>query len=600
MGPRALSVPFAPPAPTSHTPKSTLAPRVGGFAFAQPLSTAPDIAWHGPSFQQQQQQPHPPPLVCSAATFPHFPGPQTLLRRVGPLGGGCFRVVHLKDDGSVPRAAVERRPRSGLHPRAPQDKTKAHGSERQWLCTSTDACVLSAPLQCVCGNRPAPHKPTAPGAAAYHTQRGTVMPRTPHILCTSGGGGGGGGIPLTPQDRHAALHDRLCVSDVRSAFGGQQVKHSVPRNDPLAGLQFAVHSPQMVALEPHYEHEGGGEEGPTSGWECVACAGGGEGAGGAQGAQGVAWGVGWYRSTHPMGPLEPPPHAPRTPCTSFRRAVLKNPNYFLVQASPQGPPTASRQVPSANHHQPPTANRRQAPPIVQSCCCGLVSWPCLGHEAASIPVNVRFCWRYEPLSFFLPLRTALPPPATTPLYPPVRDVAPGAWGPEEALGVRRVEEGGWHHNGTGAGRTQKDVIPHEQQLLERGPVELSAQLPHRHLPVDDLVALPNVLKGGADDPCATHKCAAGGPPPGATAPAPGVLRPAPGRAGSSPGSGARRLQHVPVGGKGGNAMKAECTRRYEVRPSATTRFGDGSTTANSFVLCTNGNLPCIWCTNLLC
>ena len=47
-------------------------------------------------------------------------------------------------------------------------------------------------------------------------------------------------------------------------------------------------------------------------------------------------------------------------------------------------------------HQPPTANRRQPPPIVQYGFCGLVSCPCLAHEAESVPVNVRFCWCYEP------------------------------------------------------------------------------------------------------------------------------------------------------------------------------------------------------------
>ena len=33
-----------------------------------------------------------------------------------------------------------------------------------------------------------------------------------------------------------------------------------------------------------------------------------------------------------------------------------------------------------------------------SCFCGLVSGPCLDHEAESGPANVRFCWRYEPFS----------------------------------------------------------------------------------------------------------------------------------------------------------------------------------------------------------
>ena len=72
------------------------------------------------------------------------------------------------------------------------------------------------------------------------------------------------------------------------------------------------------------------------------------------------------------------------------KAVLKLPHPFLLRTAPKDhePPTANRQPPTANRHQPPT--------IVQSCFCGVVSCPCLGHEAESVPVNVRFCWRYEP------------------------------------------------------------------------------------------------------------------------------------------------------------------------------------------------------------
>ena len=44
--------------------------------------------------------------------------------------------------------------------------------------------------------------------------------------------------------------------------------------------------------------------------------------------------------------------------------------------------------------------------IVQSCFCGFVSCTCLDHEAESVPVNVRFCSRYEGF-FFLLLRTPL-------------------------------------------------------------------------------------------------------------------------------------------------------------------------------------------------
>ena len=58
------------------------------------------------------------------------------------------------------------------------------------------------------------------------------------------------------------------------------------------------------------------------------------------------------------------------------------------------PPTANRQ--------PPTTNRGQPPPTVQYRFCGLVSCPCLDHEAESVPVNVRFCWHCKP--FLFPLK----------------------------------------------------------------------------------------------------------------------------------------------------------------------------------------------------
>ena len=89
------------------------------------------------------------------------------------------------------------------------------------------------------------------------------------------------------------------------------------------------------------------------------------------------------------------------------RAVLKNPHFFFVKDSLQGqppgttnrqPPTANRQSPTADR-QPPTANR-QPPTTVQYCFCGFVSCPCLDHETESVPVNVRFCGRYEPFFLF--------------------------------------------------------------------------------------------------------------------------------------------------------------------------------------------------------
>ena len=66
-------------------------------------------------------------------------------------------------------------------------------------------------------------------------------------------------------------------------------------------------------------------------------------------------------------------------------------------ASPQGPPTATPTAdrPTTDCQPPSAANRHQLPTIVQYCFCGFVSCPCL-EEAESVPVNVRFYWRYEP------------------------------------------------------------------------------------------------------------------------------------------------------------------------------------------------------------
>ena len=106
-----------------------------------------------------------------------------------------------------------------------------------------------------------------------------------------------------------------------------------------------------------------------------------------------------------------------------RGAVLESPDFFFfVKDTPRGQPTAHRRQPpptarqllTAHRHpppttanrQPPTANRqpppttiRQPPTVDQYCFCGLVSCPCLAHEAKSGPVNVHFCCRHEPFSF---------------------------------------------------------------------------------------------------------------------------------------------------------------------------------------------------------
>ena len=91
--------------------------------------------------------------------------------------------------------------------------------------------------------------------------------------------------------------------------------------------------------------------------------------------------------------------------------------FVLVEDSSQGqpptttnhqPPTANRQPPPTANRQPPTAPNRQLPTttshqprptIVQFCFCGLVSCPCLDHEADSVPVDVLFCCCYERFSF---------------------------------------------------------------------------------------------------------------------------------------------------------------------------------------------------------
>ena len=58
-----------------------------------------------------------------------------------------------------------------------------------------------------------------------------------------------------------------------------------------------------------------------------------------------------------------------------------------LKDSPQPPPTA--------HCQPPPTANCQPPTIVQYRFCGSVFCPCLDHEAESVPVRVRFCWRYR-------------------------------------------------------------------------------------------------------------------------------------------------------------------------------------------------------------
>ena len=69
------------------------------------------------------------------------------------------------------------------------------------------------------------------------------------------------------------------------------------------------------------------------------------------------------------------------------------------------PPTTNHQPPTANR-QPPTATNRQ--PLFDTV---IVISPCLDHEAESVPVNTRFCWRYKPFWFFPTLKDSTEPRA---------------------------------------------------------------------------------------------------------------------------------------------------------------------------------------------
>ena len=78
-------------------------------------------------------------------------------------------------------------------------------------------------------------------------------------------------------------------------------------------------------------------------------------------------------------------------CCQCQWAVRKNSIFVLLRTalkdSPQGPPTANRHQPppTANCQPPSAANRHQPQTIVQHRFCGVVSCPCLDHEAESVP-----------------------------------------------------------------------------------------------------------------------------------------------------------------------------------------------------------------------
>ena len=105
----------------------------------------------------------------------------------------------------------------------------------------------------------------------------------------------------------------------------------------------------------------------------------------------------------PPMPPPPPPPPPRglRPTVSWGGSWRPEPRGRPPRGQPprtsnrQPPQTANRQPPPSANRQLPTANRHQPPTIVQCCFLGLVSCPCLDHEAESVPVNVRFCWRYK-------------------------------------------------------------------------------------------------------------------------------------------------------------------------------------------------------------
>ena len=93
-----------------------------------------------------------------------------------------------------------------------------------------------------------------------------------------------------------------------------------------------------------------------------------------------------------------PEDSPQVVCTCWGQGIASTggrrpaPSVCALQISPQGPPTANRQ---------PTPTATHCPILFLWCCVLPMSCPCLAHETESVPVNVRFCWRYEPLFFLL-------------------------------------------------------------------------------------------------------------------------------------------------------------------------------------------------------
>ena len=98
---------------------------------------------------------------------------------------------------------------------------------------------------------------------------------------------------------------------------------------------------------------------------------------------------------------QPPTATNRQPTATNRQPTATN-RQPTVTNRHQPPTNRHQPPPTATNRQPPTAtNRHQPPTIVQHCFCGSVSCPCLDHEAESVPVNVRVCWRHEPFAVLL-------------------------------------------------------------------------------------------------------------------------------------------------------------------------------------------------------
>ena len=101
-------------------------------------------------------------------------------------------------------------------------------------------------------------------------------------------------------------------------------------------------------------------------------------------------------------PAPPPPGAVRWP------NGLSTSHRFLKPPSSPPPPPQGQQIPTPIHtwrmpsskrdhvRSPGSTTRRARSAVMEYCFCEFVSCPCLAHEAASVPVNVHFCWRYEP------------------------------------------------------------------------------------------------------------------------------------------------------------------------------------------------------------